>query len=180
MERFSLHDGTGVTIRPIAPDDRPRLQAAHARLSPDTQYKRFLAPKPHLTTADARYLVEIDGSDHFALVATLDDDPELIIGVARFVRLPEGRHAAEFAIVVGDRFQGQGLASEMLERLADAALARGIQRFRATILSGNHGAHRMVRRFSGGSANERHLGEIDEVEIDLVSGSVARAPGLLR
>ena len=55
---MNLHDGTSVTIRQISPDDGPRLEAAYARLSPDSRYKRFLAAKPYLSVTEIRYLVE--------------------------------------------------------------------------------------------------------------------------
>src|SRR5437764_9868751 len=113
MDAFRLHDGTIALIRPIQADDGPRLSAAYDRLSPEARYRRFLAPKPHLRPSEVRYLVEIDGDQHFALVATLEDDPERIIAVARFVRLREDPNAAEFAVVVGDAWQGQGLATEL-------------------------------------------------------------------
>ena len=38
-------------------------------LSDRSQLRRFLAPKPRLTASDLRYLTEIDGHDHFALIA---------------------------------------------------------------------------------------------------------------
>ena len=38
-------------IRPIAADDGPRLRAAYDRLSSESKYRRFLAPKPHLTNS---------------------------------------------------------------------------------------------------------------------------------
>jgi hypothetical protein len=111
VESHTLNDGRQVAIRPIGPDDHGRLRASHARLSPESRYRRFLATKPELTSADARYLVEIDGSDHFALVATLPDEPgEPIVAVARYIRLPDDPGAAEYAVVVGDDYQRQGPA----------------------------------------------------------------------
>ena len=41
-ETVTLSDGTTVTLRPIRADDAERLQALHARLSPETIYLRFL------------------------------------------------------------------------------------------------------------------------------------------
>ena len=70
MDVHALTDGRQVGIRPIRADDAVRLREAHTRLSPETRYRRFLAAKPQLSAADSRYLVEVDGSDHFALVAT--------------------------------------------------------------------------------------------------------------
>lgn len=161
--------GHEILIRPIRPDDDGRLNAAYDRLSPLSQYRRFHAAKPHLSESETRYLVDVDGIDHFALVAIAADDPGEIAGVARFVRLPEDARSAEIAVTVGDPYQRQGLASAMLERLADAALARGIRRFRATMLSENVPAQRMVRRLSRGHGTERGLGAIKEIEVDLAA-----------
>ncbi len=142
MECHTLNDGRQVAIRPIGPDDHERLRASHARLSPESRYRRFLATKPELSSADARYLVEVDGSDHLALVATLPDEPdEPIVAVARYIRLPDDPAAAEYAIVVGDDYQRQGLAGELMTRLAHAAVARGVKRFRATMLADNIAIH---------------------------------------
>jgi RimJ/RimL family protein N-acetyltransferase len=169
MDTVSLRSGRTVAIRQIRPDDLNRLRAAYERLSPESQYTRFLAAKPHLSLSDARYLVEVDGWDHFALVATAVEDPEQILAVARFVRSREDPRLAEFAIVVGDAFQREGLASELLERLADAALEQGIQRFTATMLATNEAPHRLVRRLARRLPSERRLGHLDEIEFDLAS-----------
>jgi RimJ/RimL family protein N-acetyltransferase len=169
MDVVKLRSGREVTIRSIRPDDGARLQAAYNRLSPQSKYQRFLSPKPHLTNADVRFLVQIDGVDHVAMVATAVEDPELILGVARFVRLPEDPGTAEFAVVVGDPYQHEGLATELLGQLARAAADRGIARFRATMLAGNLGAHRLVQGLSGLGAREHHYGPVDEIEFDLAS-----------
>jgi RimJ/RimL family protein N-acetyltransferase len=167
MDVVRLHDGTELGIRPIQPDDGARLQAAYLRLSPESQYRRFLGPKPELSAADARYLVEVDGHDHYALVAALTDDQDSIVGVARFVRLGEGSRTAEFAIVVGDQLQGQGLATELLGRLANAARIRGVDRFRGTMLADNVAVRRLLWRLSRGKMRAEEQGSICEVEIEL-------------
>jgi RimJ/RimL family protein N-acetyltransferase len=170
MSKYALTDGREVRIRPIRPDDNERLRASHARLSPESRYRRFLAAKPQLSSADARYLVEIDGSDHVALVATLPDEPgEPIVAVARYVRLPDDPAAAEFAIVVGDDYQRQGLAGELMARLADAAARRGIRRFRATMLADNLAIQRVVSQLAHGPILRQQLGSISEVDFELTA-----------
>ena len=155
MEPIRLRTGRDVRIRQIRPSDAHALKLAYARLSPRSKYQRFLAPKPQLSTADTRYLTEVDGEHHYALVATPADEPELIIGVGRYVRLSDDPLTAEFAIVVGDEFQGEGLATELLERLAAAAREGGVERFTATMLADNRPAHRLdapARRRRAGAA----------------------------
>jgi RimJ/RimL family protein N-acetyltransferase len=166
MAIYRLHD-PAITIREIRADDGERLRAAHARLSAEAQYRRFLGPKPVLSAADARYLVEVDGCGHFALVATLADDPDVIVAVARFVRLAGDPTAAEFAIVVGDPHQGRGLGTEMMHELIQAARRRGVERFVASILAANFPALRMVRRLSAGAGEDRRRGALVEIEFDL-------------
>jgi acetyltransferase len=116
-----LSDGTRVRIRPVEPSDKPRLDAAMARLSRESIRRRFLAAKPSLSAAELRYLTEVDGSQHIALVAVLEDDPQQIAAVARCIRTEPGGEAAEFAIVVGDELQGHGLGSALGAALAARA-----------------------------------------------------------
>jgi RimJ/RimL family protein N-acetyltransferase len=167
MDVTRLRSGREVLIRPIRPADQIGLRAAHDRLSPESKYSRFLAPKPYLTAADARYLVQIDGDGHVALVATPVDDPDYILAVARFVRLTDESQTAEFAIVVGDRFHREGLGTALLERLSEFALQRGIVRFRATMFAGNAAAHRLVAAVPGRRVLLLRVGAVDEVEIEL-------------
>ena len=98
-------------IRPIEPGDKELLVNGLRQLSEESIRKRFLAAKPRFTTAELRYLTEVDGVNHIALVAVLEDDPDQLVAVARCVRLPDRPGTAEMAIVVGDPWQGQGLGT---------------------------------------------------------------------
>jgi RimJ/RimL family protein N-acetyltransferase len=144
-----LHDGTRVILRPIRPSDAALLAAGLARLSPESARLRFLVPKPRLTLAELRYLTEVDQVDHVALVAVLADAPNVLVGVGRWVRDRERPDAAEVAIVVGDELQHQGLGTALGLALADAARARGVTRFTATMLPENVAARRLFARISG-------------------------------
>lgn len=182
MDVHVLPDGTQVEIRPIRADDGQRLRDSHLRLSEESRYRRFLAAKPELSEADARYLVQVDGCDHYALVATLaggpGDDPEPIVAVARYIRRPGDPRTAELAIVVGDRLQGQGLATELVTRLAQAAAVRGVRRFTATMLSDNVAIQRLLARISAGPPSVRRLGSITEIDVGLPAAGEP-APGRL-
>jgi RimJ/RimL family protein N-acetyltransferase len=157
-----------VTIRPIRPDDVERLRLSHERLSPESRYRRFMSAKPQLTAADAHYLVDIDGRDHYALVATVaEPEGEAIVAVARFVRVPDDPATAEFAIVVGDRWQRQGLAGELLGRLADAAVTRGVERFEAFVLADNVAIQRLIRDLAAGPVHRRRSGNTVELSFPL-------------
>lgn len=148
-----LADGGTVHIRPISPDDAPKLQAMHARLSPETVYMRFFTMVRTLSDRELARLTTVDHVNRVAFVALLRDE---IIGVVRFDRL--GRTTdAEVAVVVDDAHQGRGLGPLLLEHLTAAGEDRGIERFVASVLPSNR---RMIDVFrSAGYEVERHLAD---------------------
>ncbi|MDQ6746817.1 MAG: GNAT family N-acetyltransferase [Candidatus Dormibacteraeota bacterium] len=134
----SLPAGADLVVRSIRPDDAPALHAFHQRLSPDTVRRRFFAVHPDLTDAEARRFTAVgsgrEAAQEVALVATVD---ELIVGVGRYVRIHMGE-VAEVAFVVEDRYQGRGIATELLSLLARIAWDDGIRRFVADTFADNH------------------------------------------
>jgi RimJ/RimL family protein N-acetyltransferase len=165
-----LSDGTRVRIRPVRPGDKPRLETAMAQLSRESARRRFLTAKPSLTSSELRYLTEVDGVDHIALVAVLADDPEQIAGVVRCVRLKPGGATAEFAIVVGDELHGLGLGSALAAALAEAASAAGIRRFAATTLADNVAVQRLLDGFAVRTEHRVVDGGLREVVAELAGG----------
>jgi GNAT superfamily N-acetyltransferase len=141
-----LSDNTLLFIREIRGNDKQRLVDAFANLSEESVRKRFLGPKPSLSTSELRYLTEVDGHDHYAIVAMPAGEEEQISAVARFVRLDDDPRAAEAAIVVCDSLQGKGLGSLLARRLTDAARERGVDRLTASISSENRPALSLMRR----------------------------------
>jgi GNAT superfamily N-acetyltransferase len=142
MQRMllTLLDGTTVFVRPIAPEDKPLLVEGLRRLSPETVYRRFMSPKTSFTDAELRYLTEVDGHDHIALVAITGDT---LVAVARCVRVAPD--TADMAIVVGDPWQGLGLGRQLARLLAMAAAAHGVKRFAGTMLADNAPALRIIK-----------------------------------
>jgi len=164
-----LADGREITIRPIRPDDKRRLAAGHALMSPETQRMRYHAPKPHLTDADLRFLTEVDGVDHVAYIAVAAGGPDVALGVGRFVRDRARPDTAEFAIVVADPFQGAGIGRAIAARLADAAVERGIRRFTATVLHENMKVRRLLTRISRTLAEARWSDGAGELVFELAA-----------
>jgi len=101
----TLRDGTPVRVRPIRPDDAPRLIEFHSRLSMNTTRLRFFTPMKRLSAAFADQLCTVDFKKRCAFViSSLDFDD--IHAVGRYEG--ESRHSAEVAFVVEDSFQGKG------------------------------------------------------------------------
>lgn len=137
-DTVDLFDGARICVRPITADDDERLRRFHERLSSETVYLRFFTPHPELSAAEATYFTHVDHRCREALVAVSGDD---IVGVARFDRLP-GSDDAETAVVVDDAWQGRGVGSALLRRLAERAAALGVRRLLADVLARNR---RMLR-----------------------------------
>lgn len=164
-----LPDGTPILIRPIRPDDKTLLSSGLAQLSKESVQRRFLSPKRRFTSAELRYLTEVDGWDHVALVAEAPGTPNRrFIGVVRYVRLPEDHEAAEVAFVVADDFHRRGVATALAEELAQRAKMRGIKRFTATMASDNAAAHRLMAKLAG-HLDSHHVGS----GVDELSASIA-------
>jgi GNAT superfamily N-acetyltransferase len=148
-EEHRLHDGTVVTLRYIRADDAPELAQRFSELSLDSRRRRFFAGMAGLSARMLRYLTEVDGYDHVAIVATVEGDGHRPrgVGVARFIRLAEAPTIAEPAITIADEFQNRGLGHLLACVLARAARERGIRRFRGPILTDNLQAHRLMDSF---------------------------------
>jgi RimJ/RimL family protein N-acetyltransferase len=137
--------GGEVLIRAIRPEDKRGLQEGIERLTPQSRYRRFFSPMPRVTSAQMRYLTEVDHHDHEALLAI---DPESAdgVGVARFVRSQEDPAAAEVAVAVSDEWQRRGVATRLLYELTARAREEGIQRFTASVLAENRAALEMMHK----------------------------------
>ena len=141
-----LPDGTAVRLRPIRPDDAPRLIEFYDQLSRHTAYQRFFTVMKRLPPDWARLLATVDYRRRLALVAEHGPAAELV-AVARYEPTDDPR-VAEVAFVVRDDFQGKGLGTVLLSALLEAARARGIERFRAYVLADNTRMLDLLNRFT--------------------------------
>jgi RimJ/RimL family protein N-acetyltransferase len=165
-----LPDGAAVLIRRIRPDDKQLLQQGLRHLSERSVERRFLSPKPKFSGSELRYLTEVDGRDHVALVAESPAEPgRRLLAVARFVRSDDDPAAAEAAIVVADDWQGRGLGSLLARELASCARELGIRRFTATMASDNLEARRLMQNLTA-HLEQRHVGRgVSEMVLDLAA-----------
>jgi RimJ/RimL family protein N-acetyltransferase len=165
-----LPDGAPILIRPIRADDKRFLEDGLRHLSPESVHRRFLSPKSSFSRAELRYLTEVDGRDHVALVAEYPGEPvRRLIAVGRFVRLKDDPDAAEAAITVCDDWQRRGVGSLFADRLAAEARRLGIRRFTATMASDNVAAHKLMERLTD-HLEERHTGSgVSELVLDLAA-----------
>ncbi len=148
-EDVALSDGTHVGLRLIRHDDKWRLRQIFAGLSLRSRVMRFFIPRGELSERELGHLTELDGIDHFALLAVRGDES---LGVARFVRQMPGSGVAEPAVAVVDSHQSRGLGRILVARLAAAAHERGIARFEAEVLPQNRAMLRLLHGLGGSVA----------------------------
>jgi acetyltransferase len=144
----TLTDGKVVGIRPIRPDDAPRLQEGFTHLSAESVYYRFLDTTNQISDELAQRLSTIDYLTHMALAATIiEGGEERIIGVARYAMVGDKMPgAAETAVIVRDDFHSRGLGTELYIRLIDYARQHGVQTLIATVHQSNSRIMKFIRR----------------------------------
>jgi acetyltransferase len=138
---WTLHDGTAVLIRPIRPEDEPLLVEFHHTLSEQSVYHRYFHPFPlseRIAHERLTRIAFINYEREMALVAEWRDEAYKphIIGVGRLIKLRGGKEA-EFAILISDEYQHQGLGTELLSRLVAIGRREGVKRIIADILPDN-------------------------------------------
>ena len=132
-----LRSGDLVRVRQVRPGDAPALVRAYAHLGEQSRYRRFFTVMPELPEATVKAAVEVDHTDHEALVAMPLQSEGEIVGECRFVRLADQPGTADLAVTVVDAWQGRGLGSVLLARLSERALEVGIEYFTAEVLAEN-------------------------------------------
>jgi acyl-CoA synthetase (NDP forming)/GNAT superfamily N-acetyltransferase len=112
------------------------------------------------TDVVARDYAHADGDARVTLLAHLDGR---VVAVAGYDRLNEPG-AAEVAFAVADEMHGRGLATRLLEQLAEIAAARAITRFDAEVMAGNRA---MLGVFAGAGFDTNRQTEFGEVHLSL-------------
>ena len=129
----SARDGTPITLRPVRPEDEPRLHDLFAHMGPEDIRLRFFAPIRELSHSFAARLSQIDYDREMALLAEHDGTT---LGVARYFADPD-RLRAEYAIAVRSDWKGRGIGYVLMTRLIDAARHAGIGELVGDVLHEN-------------------------------------------
>ena len=122
-----LKDGTRVTLRPIKPEDEPIWHELLATCSPETIRLRFRYLFKATTHDMATRFCFNDYDRELGIVAELEDgEDRKLCGVGRLVGDVDHR-VAEYAVLVGDPWQGQGLGKLLTDYCIAISENWGIQ-----------------------------------------------------
>jgi RimJ/RimL family protein N-acetyltransferase len=143
---LTLRDGSLVHLRPIRPDDAPKLQELHSRLSRESAYQRFFAIVRRLSPDWARTLASVDYHRRLALVAEAGAGGDLV-AVGHY-EPTDAQDTVEVAFVVQDTWQNRGLGTLLFDAILRAAATRSFRRFRAYVLADNKRMLDLISRFT--------------------------------
>jgi acetyltransferase len=151
ISTWKVKNGEQVTIRPIRPEDEPLLVKFHETLSEESVYYRYFSQLKLDQRIAHERLTRICFNDYDREIALVAEHIESssgrleILGIGRLSKA-RGLNEAEFALLISDKWQGQGLGTELLKRLVFVGKNEKLNRIVATILSENHAMHRVSRK----------------------------------
>ena len=158
-----LRNGSSCLLRAIRPEDADMLQQFVREMSEQTRYFRFVASVKELSPRQLARYTQIDYWRDMAVVAEVASDTKSVgiasapgasdhappgrqfAGVARYMLNPDMR-SCEFAIAIGDQWQGRGLGVLLMQALIDVARSRQLQRMDGMVLAQNHKMLKLMQR----------------------------------
>ena len=141
-----LENDLKVLIRPIRPEDEPNEREMFASFSQETLYFRFFGYIKDITHDMLTRFTQIDYNREIALIGEIKEDGKTkMIGVSRLVADIE-KETAEFAIVVGDPWQGIGLGGQLMDKIIEVAKDMKIKKIYASVMKANEAMVTMFRQ----------------------------------
>jgi acetyltransferase len=157
-----LRDGSACLLRAIRPEDAQALQQFVRGMSQETRYFRFVASIKELSPKQLARYTQIDYWRDMALIAEVpasaaagndapaagdgaDAAPRQLVGVARYM-LNADMQTCEFAIAIGDDWQGKGLGRQLMQSLIEVAQSRQLTSMNGMILAHNRKMAKLMQR----------------------------------
>jgi acetyltransferase len=113
-----LKNKTQVSLRPIKPEDEERFNDFMKSLSVESMRFRFFNIIKEMSHETLTRYCNLDYDREIAVIAELQESNKPIIGAVRLIVEPGGK-SGEFAVLVGDKWQGFGLGSKLMDLLAE-------------------------------------------------------------
>jgi RimJ/RimL family protein N-acetyltransferase len=152
----TLPSGGRITIRSLRPEDADDFTTAARRMSAQSLYRRFFAPRREFSESEVSFFVNVNFIKHVALIA-VDEGGEhgTIAGGGRYVVGEPGR--AELAFMVVDQYQARGVGAAILRHLVAIARESHLRELTADVLSDNLSMLKILERagFRPAAARER-------------------------
>ncbi|MCW4046215.1 MAG: bifunctional acetate--CoA ligase family protein/GNAT family N-acetyltransferase [Candidatus Bathyarchaeota archaeon] len=132
-----LKNDTQVLLRPIQPEDEARFDEFLKSLSPETMRFRFFEIIKEIPHEMLTRYCNLDYDREIAIVAELQEGGKPIIGAVRLIVSSDGK-SGEFAILVGDQWQGLRLGSKLMDSLIEIGRDMGVKKIYGYVMADNY------------------------------------------
>lgn len=144
LSKWRIQNGVDVVMRRMRPEDAQRVKLALNQLSPESRRQRFFHAVADFSDPMVAKLVDVDPLKQWAvLVVHFEKGKEIPIAGGRFVAESDVR--CEFSLLVGDRWQGQGIGRQILLALIGEASRRGLTEMTGYVMSENRSMIALAR-----------------------------------
>ncbi len=133
--RFSMRDGTDLWVRPVRPEDEPKLAQFFASLAPHDLRQRFFAPVKEMPHKVVARFTQIDYARVMVFLALSAADNALL-GIVQLHADPDGENG-EYAVLVRSDLKGRGLGWQLMRVMIEYARARGLREVTGQVLREN-------------------------------------------
>jgi acetyltransferase len=140
-----LKNGTRVLLRPIKSEDELRFNEFLMSLSEETMRFRFFQILKELSHEALTRYCNLDYDREIAIVAELQQGSRTIIGAGRVIVEPDGK-SGEFAVLVGDQWQGLGLGSRLMDYIVTVARDMRLERIFGYVMANNYKMLRLCEK----------------------------------
>lgn len=153
VSTWIMKGDTPVTFRPIRAEDVSLMAAFHASLSEHSVYFRYFQVIALRERTSLERLYQICHIDYDSEIILVVERAQPVTGLSTIIAVGHLNKVAdntvgEFAIVVSDRFQGNGLGTELLLRLIWVGQEEHLRSLRADIHPDNSSMLRICRKLN--------------------------------
>ena len=136
IQHWKCLDGRNVVLRPIRPEDEPLEQELLANLSVESSRFRFFHIIKDITHDMLSRFCNIDYDREIAIIAEYTaDGRRRNVGVGRLI--VQSDQTGEFAVLVADDFQTNGLGTKLCDMLIGIGREKGLKNIYAIVLNEN-------------------------------------------
>ncbi len=132
-----LKNGTQVLLRPIKPEYEERFDEFLKSLSIETMRFRFFEIIKEMSHEALTRYCNLDYDREIAIIAELQESNKPIIGAVRLI-VELGGKSGEFAVLVGDKWQGLGLGSKLMDLLIEIAKDMRVNKIYGYVSANNY------------------------------------------
>lgn len=169
---FVMKDGRTALFRPIRPEDEPLERAMFDVVSEQSLYYRFFSYSFDVSHQSLVRYTQIDYDREMAIVAMVEEDGEQkMAGEVRIIS-DAWNETAEYAILVADPWQQQGLGSALTDYILEISRERGIKKLYAEVLNVNDTMSDLLKK-RGFEVSKRQPGGMHlELDMEKVTSEV--------